>query len=400
MRIGIDIRPLSAGKNTGVEEYIRNLLPELFRLGEECEFFLLWNSFKKTLPAKIKKWEEFPNVKIFDYHFPNKILNGLIWSAGFPKLDRLLNKVNIFFFPNIIFSAVSKDVPYVLTFHDLSFEYFPKFFNPRRRLWHYMIDPRLQAKKAREIIAVSESTAQDLASLYKIDQNKINVINLGLANQFLAKQEVSGQQEEASVRSFYKIPKKPFILFLGTIEPRKNITFLIKVFENLKEKNKIPHALVIAGGSGWSNKKIFLKASQSPFANDIFFVGKIKNKDRTKLYKMADLFVFPSLFEGFGLPPLEAMAAGTPVVASLNSSHIETIGDSALLANPHDIGEFSYACHEILTNTSLREEITKKGIENAKKYTWEKAAKKTLEVFERASSKGSQDDNSNLKVQM
>lgn len=383
MRIGIDIRHLSAKRHSGVEEYTCNLLPTLFYLGKKDQFILLYNGFRKKLPPEISVWKNFPNVEIKEFSWPNKIFNGSLWSANRPRLDVLLGGIDIMFFPNITFQSVSPSIPFVTTFHDLSFEILPHSFNPYRRFWHFLINPRLMAERSSAIITVSRSTAEDIRKIYQVSPEKIYPIYLGLDEIFLQSQKgiIKPLSKEDDLQRFYGLPEKPFILYLGTLEPRKNILGVIRAFEIFKNKTKAPHKLVIAGATGWSYKEIFLWATRSRYKKDIFFPGAIRDYDRPCLYKMADIFVFPSFLEGFGLPPLEAIALGTPVICSSSSSLLEILGSHALMINPYNIGELAWAIERGISDSNLRKSLVAEGIAYAQNFTWEKTAAATLEVL-------------------
>jgi glycosyltransferase involved in cell wall biosynthesis len=398
MRIGIDIRHLSGQKHTGVEEYTYNLLPALFRLGlrQEDRFFLLYNSFKKPLPKEVRDWKYYPNVEIIELRWPSKILNGLLWSTKKPFLDRLIGDLDVFFFPNIAFASISPSVPFVTTFHDLSYAIMPNLFNFYRRLWHFLVNPRKLAERSSAIITVSQSTAADVNCLFKIPGDKINSIYLGLDEIFLKSWDFRFQipspgktfpRDEPGVKKYYNLPGKPFVLYLGTLEPRKNIINIIEAFEYFKYKTRSPHKLVIAGAPGWSYKKIFERAKHSVYRQSIYFPGPIHNLDRPALYKMADVFVFPSFVEGFGLPPLEAMAQGVPVICSSSSSLLEILGSHALLVNPYDIGELAWVMERAISDSNLRKSLIKKGIAYAQNFNWGKTAAATLSVLHNAASK-------------
>ena len=386
MKIGIDIRCLSAGRHSGVEEYIYNLLPNLFILGRQDQFRLYYNSLKRPLPEFARGWLNFPNVRIIEQRWPSKALNASFWGLKRPYVDKALGEIDVLFFPNLTFFSTSSDTPYVLTFHDLSFEYFPHFFNPYRRLWHFLINPREKARQAAGIIAVSHSTAQDISNVYGVSDSKINTIYLGLSPLFQQRHgwpQTTDNADVWRVRKRYQLAERPFILYLGTIEPRKNLTSLIKSYNEFRKRSRLDYDLVIAGPKGWSYKKIFSTARQSPFAKDIYFLGSIMDPDRPVLYKMASVFVFPSFFEGFGLPPLEAMASGTPVICSGSTSLLEVFGSNALLVNPFDISELAWAMERGLTDANLRESLIKKGLEYAQQFRWEKTAQETLQVLHR-----------------
>ncbi|MCK4525681.1 MAG: glycosyltransferase family 4 protein, partial [Candidatus Andersenbacteria bacterium] len=178
------------------------------------------------------------------------------------------------------------------------------------------------------------------------------------------------------IRKKYNLPKK-YILYLGTLEPRKNIIGLIKAFEILNTKYK----LVIAGSKGWLYEDIFKIVKNSPAKDNIIFTGFIDDKDKAALYGLADLFVYPSFYEGFGFPPLEAMAAGTPVITSNFSSLPEAVGDAAITVNPYNIDELTKAIEMVLFDEKLRDILIERGYKKVKNFSWEKCAKETLEFI-------------------
>ena len=174
--------------------------------------------------------------------------------------------------------------------------------------------------------------------------------------------------------------RSPYLLYVGTIEPRKKLVFLIKAFEYLKKETGCPHQLVLAGGKGWNNEEIYLKAQESRYQNDIVFTGYISQSEKKARSQQAELFVFPSLYEGFGIPPLEAMGAGCPVVCSNAASLPEVVGDAAKLASPVDVQELAQAMAEVLFNQTQRKNLIERGIRRAKVYTWENSARKLHEL--------------------
>ncbi|MBT3356088.1 glycosyltransferase family 4 protein [bacterium] len=360
MKIGIDIRCLAEGNRTGVEEYTISFLKRLFEQDSKNEYLLFINSFKKV-KEDLSWLEEYPNVEMRNFGFPNKLLNFAMWFLRWPKIDLLLGGVDLFFAPNISFIALSDKCKFTLTVHDLSFERFPEHFSAKRRLWHYVVNPRLLCKRADKILAVSNSTKDDLTMLYRISESKIEVAYPRLETKNFTEPNISGDKTMRMIRD-YSLPDE-FVLYLGTIEPRKNIISLVKAFEHLKKSGKVYKnlKLVIAGRVGWSYERIIKAVESSPNKKDILFTGFVHDSDKAILYKLAKVFVYPSFFEGFGFPPVEAMASGVPVITSNCSSIPEVVQDAAVLIDPYRPAEISLAIKLLLEDKILYNDFIKKG---------------------------------------
>lgn len=379
MKIGIDIRCLSEGRRTGVEEYSINLLEKIFKEDTKNKYVLFLNSWKK--PNINLEWVgKHKNVEIKIFHFPNKILNLFLWYFNWPKVDKLLGGVDIFFMPNINFIALSEESKLILTIHDLSFEYLPQTLSFKRRLWHMFINPRRLIKKAHKVLAISNSTRDDLINIYKVHSDKIEVVYNGIADEF---REIDRNDSKLlETKNKYNLPFN-FILFLGTFEPRKNIGGIVKSYEILREEknaNLDKYKLVIAGSSGWKSKEIEKSINSSPFRGDIIRTKFIKNEDKVYVYNLASLFVYPSFFEGFGIPPLEAMKCGVPVVASNNSALLETVDEGGVMVDAERPDEIALAMREFLLNKDFGESFSMGRIRQVQKFSWTKSAKKFLNV--------------------
>lgn len=376
MTIGIDLRILAKDAHTGVEEYSKQLLSFLLPLDKSIKYKIFYNAYNKDRLSY--KWSQLDNVEVVEYNIPNKFLE-ISGNFGFPKIDKLLGGVDTFFQPHFLSAPLSQNTRRIITFHDLSFERYPKFFSWRKRLWHQRICPRKQACRADKIIATSESTKSDLATLYKIPSEKIKVIYSGVDNTLFNDDIADG--EKAKIREKYNI-HGDFILFLGTLEPRKNILGVVKAFEILKgSRGFLDLKLVIAGGCGWLHDNLLNYIKFSKYGKDIIFTGKVDNREKKILYKLAKVFMFPSFFEGFGFPPLEAMASGLPVVTSNVSSLPEVVGDSAIMVDPQKINEIAGAAKALLENDNFRQKMIEKGKERAKNFSWQKCAEETLDYI-------------------
>ncbi len=377
MTIGIDIRFLARGTRTGIEEYTLNLLPRLLSLDKNIKFKLFYNAFEKI---KLDfDWLSLANVELKEFNFPNRfVFDPLAKLFKVPKIDKLLGGVDVFFAPHFLLSPVSKNCRKVLTFHDLSFEYFPEFFPWRKRFWHEFLNPQARARQADKIICVSNSTKNDLIDIYGVPENKVKIIYSGVGNEF--KKLVIGHWTLV-IKNKYNLPDK-FILYFGTIEPRKNLIGLIRAYEILREEYKInEYKLVIAGNRGWLHKEIFEAAKKSLYKQDIKFSGFVEPQDKVYLYNLASLFVYPSFFEGFGFPPLEAMSCGVPVICSNTSSFPEVAGGAALMVDPYNRSEIAWAMKEILSDEKLKESLIQKGLVHVQKFSWDNCAEETLALI-------------------
>lgn len=378
MIIGIDIRVLARGTRTGIEEYTLNLLSRLLSIDKNIQYKLFYNAFNKI--NLNYDWSNLPNVELKKFSYPNRfIFDPVAKFFRMPKIDRLLGGVDVFFAPHFLLTPISKNCRKITVFHDLSFEYFPNFFPVRKRFWHEFLNPAQRAKESDGIITVSESTKNDLVKWYKIPEAKIRTIYSGVGEEF---KKISLNTETLlRIKEGYHLPEK-FILYFGTIEPRKNLIGLIKAYEIFRDRYQLNNfKLLIAGSRGWLDKNIFSVANKSVWRQDIIFSGFVRPEDKAYLYNLASLFVYPSFFEGFGFPPLEAMSCGVPVVCSNTSSFPEVVGEAALMVDPYNFGEIAWAMKEILSDRNLTQDLAVKGLERAKKFSWEKCAQETLEFL-------------------
>ena len=378
MQIGIDIRVLAKGARTGIEEYALNLLDSMVALKPDARYKFFYNAFSKV-PLEYP-WLKAPNAELREFRLPNRfVFDPFSYFFNFPKIDRLLGGIDVLFSPHFLISALSKTCPRTITFHDLSFWHYPNFFSPRKRWWHLSLGIKNQARAADKIIAVSNSTKQDLVNFWKINPEKIFVIHSGIAENFKPRPQNDPKLEH--IKKKYNLPDN-FIFYFGTIEPRKNIIALIKAFERCASQFQNEDLrLVIAGRLGWLFKDIIKTARTSKFKEKIIFTGFIDDVDKPYIYNLAKIFVYPSFFEGFGFPPLEAMASGVPTITSNASSLPEIVGDAGIMIDPYKIDELAAAMEFVLSDAALRRELVRKGLERTKQFSWEKTARETLRVL-------------------
>ncbi|MBU1119419.1 glycosyltransferase family 4 protein [Patescibacteria group bacterium] len=373
MVVGIDLRPLVSGKRTGVEEYVLQLLDSLFTKGSGVRFKLFFNGYN-TVQFPKSFFERFDNVELIEYSIPNKLFNFSLHYFNYPKIDKLLKSVDVFFMPNILFEAVSDDAKKIVTFHDLSFEHFKEFLTTKRRLWHIFVNPQKIARGADCIVAVSDSTKHDIIETYNIDHSKVHTIHSGII-----KKASEEKVTRAELREKYQLPKK-YILFMGTIEPRKNLPALIEAFSAVSKK--LPeYSLVVAGAPGWKMREMFTSYQERGDFDKIHFTGFIDPEDKDALFEAASVFVYPSFYEGFGFPLLEAAEAGTPIIAGAHSSIFEIIGNAALLIDPCNVYELSEALYTMLTSPEVRNRLTSRANKRLSMFSVEETAKRMLRLI-------------------
>lgn len=371
-RILIDGRVLIRSDASGIPVYTELLLAHLFRIGAPHEFLLFTNNFARREPLIAGKH----GVRTVNWGVPNRLLDLSSRFLHFPNVWRLTG-ADAIFSPH--FNALyAGGAPRVVTLHDLSFLHHPYFFSRRQRLWHWLQDFRRQINSARAVIALSEFTKSDITNRLKVPPEKIQVIHSGIDPSFRTLPE-SERKEFRKRRGL----ERPYILYLGTLEPRKNVPAIIRAFNVVKGRRENRELrLVLAGRPGWLYKNILREAGRSPYREDIIFWGPVAPIERVFLYNEARVFVYPSFFEGFGFPPLEAQACGTPVVVADRTATAEIVNESGIRVNPWKTDELGAAIETLLHDGIRREQMIKQGFHNVSRFNWEKSAKKTLALLE------------------
>ncbi|MDD3245398.1 MAG: glycosyltransferase family 1 protein [Methanosarcina sp.] len=368
MEIGIISATLRHNHRTGVPNYVFNLIEGLNRIKSKKDNFYLVNYEHNILFSDLHE--------IICKNPLNNISQMYLWYC-YMVLNINSQNCNIDLIHNpfqIPTYFKFKKQRYIITIHDLTPILFSKTHSLKRSLVYKLLLPKT-LKTADKIIADSNSTKDDLVNYFNLPENKIKVIYLAADNKF----NILKDTEIQSIKHKYNL-NLPFVLYVGTLEPRKNIVTLLKAFSKLKEK--VHHKLVIVGNKGWKFKEIFETVDKLDLQNYIIFTGYVQDADLPALYNAADLFVYPSLYEGFGLPPLEAMACGCPVITSNTSSLPEVVGDAGIMVDPYDIDGLADSMYKVLTDEGLRINMSKKGLDRAKMFSWEKCAKETFKVYE------------------
>jgi glycosyltransferase involved in cell wall biosynthesis len=373
MRVGIDVR-CAYGKKTGVGYYTYHLLKALFRLDADNRYRLFFNSLKER-PEAIFQGENLSLVQP-PFRLPNRVLHFFWRYLHFPAIERFIGPVEVFHSPNYQLIP-TKSAATVITVYDLAFLKFPEVTMLTAKL-HYARKIFDYVQGADLVIAISENTKNDLLELTRITEEKIVVVPGACDEKF---RQINDPCRLEEVEKKYGI-QKDYILFVGTIEPRKNLARLLRAYHRIKDK--VDAQLLLVGPKGWRDKEIYQTYDRLHLSEMVKFLGYVSEEDLPYLYNGALFFVYPSIYEGFGLPPLEAISCGCPVIASRVSSLPEVLGEAALYVDPQDENEIAGGILHLYEDAQQRKRLSGLGLAQAKKFSWEKSAKMTLAVYEKA----------------
>ena len=364
-------------KRTGVGRYTYALIREFSRKSLETDisvfYFNARRNFKDQNMIRMNPRMKNKEIKFFPGFLAYKIWN----TFSYPPVELLAGCHDLYHFTNFTALPVKKG-KVLLTICDATSKRFPETMEKtNKKRMERLLEKSMQISSG--IIAISEFTKKEIVALFQYPEDRIFVTHLGVEEKF---SKVTDKARRKKLREYYEI-KEPFILFTGTLEPRKNIPLLIQAFHVLARQEK--HHLVIIGRKGWFCEGILKEIEDSPFRERIHHLGYVSDDDLPVLYSAADLFVFPSLYEGFGFPPLEAMRCETPVLSSDRASLKEVLKDGVSYFNPEKITPEGLAelIKENLMDHEKREVLIKKGKAVAESYTWEKTAQQTLEIYKK-----------------
>jgi len=368
MNIGFDASRANRPHKSGVEWYAYHLLRNFYNLDQKNNFILYTEKHLQSelLPPA-------PN-------FQEKVLNWPLprfWTLGRLSLEMAWHKPDLLFIPSHNFPLI-KARKNVITWHDVGYERYPETYTAWE-LRSLREGAKAALRSADAIIAVSDFTKQEMLRWYKINPDRIKVIHSGCKNEFWKKSTVA---EIDNLRAKLNLDA-PYFLYLGRLALRKNIVGLIRAYNSFRAKINKPFNLLLAGSDSPLQEDINREIELSPYKNEIKKVGWFPIEQAPVLFSGAVAFLFPSFYEGFGLPILEAMACELPVIASTSGSLPEIAGDAALLIPAHDIAGFAEQMLKIVTDNNLRAEMIAKGLKRVKEFSWEKCAQETLDLLER-----------------
>ncbi len=365
MRIGYDITAINA-QPSGVGNYAGYLLQHLVEAEPNHEYVLLSNRSPQSglLPQA---------ARLAVQPFPSRAL----WmQLALPRGLRNL-QLDLCHYPNSLGPLLNPG-PYVVTIHDMTLSLLPQHHKLRTQLVVRPLIP-LVARRAQRVITVSEHARQDVIRLLGIPPERVVCIPEAAAALF----QPAPVAEQQRVRARYRL-ERPYLLYVGTLEPRKNLVRLIQAWHHLRQRGEIEHGLVLTGARGWKDQAIFDTVRTLGCADEVVFTGYVPRADLPALYSGAALFAFPSLYEGFGLPVVEAMACGTPVLISTAPALAEVAGDAALQVDPTSVSAIAAGLGRILNDPALREDLRARGLRRSSAYSWQSAAQQTLEIYRSA----------------
>jgi len=370
MRIGLDATPLPL-EPTGAGTYILQLIHALAELDSENDLFVFLH--RSRLPL----FDEMPVGRIkFIPISDNTPAWRLIWEqVGLPSLVR---QYELDLLHSLHYTSPFK-LPClsVVTFHDMTFFMYPHLHTVLKRLL-FPLYIRSSARRANALIAVSETTRQDAIRILAIPEQKIVTVPNGVSSDF---RTIADQNLLQECRLKYQLPDK-FVLFVGTLEPRKNIPLLLRAFHRLLREDT-SHHLVLAGNQGWMTGEVWQTLKDLQLEEFVHLTGYIPLSDLPMIYNLARIFIYPSLYEGFGLPPVEAMACGTPVIASAIPVNQEHVGEAGLLFLPGDEMSLFENLRRLINDRQMQAELSAKGRERSMAFTWRSCALSTLGVYQR-----------------
>ena len=366
MKVCLDIQA-SLGQRAGVGRYVRELLAHLGAGAGDDELRAFYFDFKRIGPGF-----DAPGVHLKSCRWlPGRFAQAAWKRFGLPPYNWLAGSADLYHFPNFIRPPLSRGRKSVVTIHDVSFLRMPDTTESRNLAWLRSEIGRT-AELADAIITDSHFSAKEIIELLQVPVEKVHPIWLGLTPM-----DLPGEDEQRVTLDRFGI-RKPFLLMVGTIEPRKNMPFLVRVFEELRD---FDGHLVIAGGLGWKTDATLRAVEESPRRDSIRLCHNISDRQLSALYARAVAFVYPTLYEGFGFPPLEAMGRGTPVISARTSSLPEVLGDAAIWVDGYDAAQWAEAVRHVLADEVRRQKMRDAGLARAAQFTWAETARRTWTVY-------------------
>lgn len=375
MLIGIDASRAFVKDRTGTENYSYEMIRAMLKLPEarKHDWRLYVREFEGSeLGQGVRNPETLEVVKINWKR---------LWTQGGLALELLRRPVDVLWIPAHTLPILRKGkMKTVVTIHGLEYEYLAEYYDWRKK-WYLNKSTEYAVRRADRIIAVSNWTKSQLVERLRADNKKIKVVYEGVGERFMRE----GLKAEGFELGRSSEPVNPYILFVGTVQPRKNLVRLVEAFSVICKghalKRRDPYRLMIAGKRGWMSEEIYGAPKKYGVEDRVKFLGRVSDEELPSLYKNASLFVYPSLMEGFGLPVLEAMMMGVPVITSDKGALAEVAGGASLQIDPENVRELAESMIRVLKSRKLQQDLIKKGYKQVKKFSWNMATKKTLRIL-------------------
>lgn len=365
IKAGIEAHSIGL-KQGGNERYIEGLIKGLSEIETDEFSFTVFLNRLADVPDFIKNNRKF-HIERVSISPIKRLAIDILLKSKFLGLDMLHTQYHLPFFSSI---------PSVITLHDVSYLTHPEFFPQIERLKMRFFMP-ISIRKAKKIITVSNFSKNEILNLYKNIENKVCVIYNGVSEEF---KPLDNSTVETILKK-YGITR-PYILTVSNLQPRKNLTGLVRAFFTiLNQEKNFPCSMVIVGKKLWLYDEIFSEIRSSTFRNKIILTDYLKDNELIALYSGAEIFVYVSFYEGFGLPVLESIACGCPVIVSKNSSMAEIVENAGIFVNPYNINEISSAIKKLYFDKRLKDQLKQKAINQAKKFSWKKCAAETLKIY-------------------
>lgn len=372
-KIAIDYTP-AYEQGGGIGRLVRDLLAALAQYDQRTAYRLfVAGADQHRLPAP-------PGVNFVwkATRLTPRWLARIWYRAHLPlPIEAFVGAVDLYHATDFVLPPTRPSTKTIVTVHDLSFVRVPDAASPKLRNYLNYVVP-LSVRRADHVIADSFATQQDLIDLYGVPAEKITTLHSGIDPRY---QQGDSYTSPLTIRSKYNLPETPYLFAVGTIQPRKNYSRLIRALRLLRDK-RYDLVLVIAGGKGWLEDEMYRTIRQTHMQDHVYLIGFADDEDLPALYREAACVAYPSLYEGFGFPILEAMACGTPVVTSNVSSMPEVAGNAALLVDPYDVEALARTIQRILDDTDLRETLIARGYQQIKRFTWEQAAQELHQIYQ------------------